>query len=62
MDGKGIHYTGDSVVIDPRGAVIGQVEPSQEGHTTVVLDWNGLEDFRAKFPVAMEADDFELKH
>jgi len=61
MDGKGIHYTGDSVVIDPRGATIGQVEPAQEGPSTVTLEWNALEDFREKFPVAKEADDFELK-
>lgn len=61
MDGKGIHYSGDSVVIDPRGAVIGQVEPSQEGTTTVALDRAALEDFRAKFPVALDADDFSLK-
>lgn len=61
MDGKGIHYSGDSVVVDPRGVVIGNVAPSQEGCTTVALDWNALEDFRAKFPVAREADDFELR-
>lgn len=61
MDGKGIHYTGDSVVIDPRGAVIGQVEPSMEGTASVTFDREALEDFRAKFPVALEADDFELK-
>lgn len=61
MDGKGIHYSGDSVMIDPRGAVIGQVEPSQEGTATVTLDHAALEDFRAKFPVALDADDFSLK-
>jgi predicted amidohydrolase len=61
MDGKGMHYTGDSVIIDPRGAVIGQVEPAQAGCVTVVLDGSALEDFRVKFPVAMEADDFEVK-
>ena len=61
MDGKGIHYCGDSVVIDPRGAVIGQVEPSQEGTATVALDWNVLADFREKFPVAKDADHFSLK-
>ena len=60
MDGKGIHYAGDSVVVDPRGAVIGGVEPSQEGTATVSLDWATLEDFRAKFPVAKDADDFRL--
>lgn len=61
MDGKGIHYSGDSVVIDPRGAVIGGVEPSQEGTATVALDWNALAEFREKFPVAKDADDFEFK-
>jgi len=61
MDGKGMHYTGDSVLIDPWGQVIGGVEPSQEGHVSTTLDRKTLEDFRSKFPVAMEADDFELK-
>ncbi|MBK9175173.1 MAG: amidohydrolase [Flavobacteriales bacterium] len=61
MDGKGIHYSGDSVVIDPRGQAIASVEPSHEGLATVSLDWNALEEFREKFPVAKEADDFELR-
>lgn len=60
MDGKGIHYSGDSVVIDPRGAVIAQVEPSAEGSATVSLDRAALEDFRQKFPFAKDADDFSL--
>lgn len=62
MDGKGIHYTGDSVVIDPRGAVIGSVDTSQERTATVTLGWNVLADFREKFPVAKDADDFELRY
>ena len=61
MDAKGIHYSGDSVVVDPRGAVIGQVDPSQEGTATIVLERASLQDFRAKFPVALDADDFSLK-
>ncbi|MCB9165665.1 MAG: amidohydrolase, partial [Flavobacteriales bacterium] len=61
MDGKGIHYSGDSAVIDPRGATIASVEAAHEGMATVGLEWDALEDFRAKFPVAMEADDFELR-
>lgn len=61
MDGKGIHYSGDSVVIDPRGQVIASVEPSHEGVATVSLDWSALEEFREKFPVAKEADDFDLR-
>ena len=62
MDGKSMHYSGDSVVIDPRGQVIGSVEPSHEGATIVVLDWNALADFREKFPVAKDADDFDLRY
>lgn len=61
MDGKGIHYSGDSAVIDPRGATIASVEAAHEGLATVSLERDALEDFRAKFPVAMEADDFELR-
>jgi len=60
MDAKGIHYSGDSVVIDPRGAAIAQVEPSTEGMATVTLDRASLEDFRQKFPVGKDADDFRL--
>jgi len=61
MDGKGIHYSGDSVIIDPRGEAVASVEPSTEGLATAAFDWNALEEFRAKFPVAMEADPFELR-
>ncbi|HMC96327.1 MAG TPA: amidohydrolase [Flavobacteriales bacterium] len=60
MDGKGIHYSGDSVVIDPRGAAIGGIAPSQEGTATVAMDWNALAGFREKFPVEKDADDFRL--
>lgn len=60
MDGKGIHYSGDSVVIEPRGEAIAQIEPNTEGTATVALDRNGLEDFRQKFPVGKDADDFRL--
>lgn len=62
MDGKGHHYTGDSVVVDPRGAVIGQVDASKEGTATVTLDRAALEDFREKFPVGKDADDFDLRY
>lgn len=60
MDAQGHHYSGDSVVIDPKGAVIAQVEPSKEGLVTASLDRAALEDFRKKFPVALDADDFTI--
>ncbi|MBS1569680.1 MAG: amidohydrolase [Bacteroidetes bacterium] len=58
MDGKGIHYTGDSAMIDPKGAV--EAAMPRSGTRTFMLDAAALEDFRRKFPVAMEADRFSL--
>lgn len=60
MDGKGNHYSGDSVVIDPRGAVSQELEPSTEGMHTATLDRASLDDFRVKFPVSRDADAFDL--
>jgi omega-amidase len=59
QDGNGHLYSGDSAAIDPRGAVTG-LAPGTEGMLTTVFDRAALEDFRAKFPVAMEADGFTL--
>jgi len=61
MDGKGIHYTGDSVAIDPKGEVMASCEPATDCITHTVCDATALADFREKFPVGMETDDFELK-
>jgi predicted amidohydrolase len=59
MDGKGHHYSGGSVVVDPRG------DPDEiaagEGLLQAVLHREALDDFRTKFPVGKDADDFELR-
>lgn len=58
MDGKGIHYAGGSALIDPKGTAFA-IDP--DGSVlTGRLDRASLEDFRKKFPVAMEADAFTL--
>ena len=59
QDGNGHLYSGDSAAIDPRGTVTG-LDPGTDGMLTTVFDRAALEDFRAKFPVAMEADRFDL--
>ena len=59
MDGKGHHYTGDSASIDPRGDAE-TMKASKEDVLHTVLHREALEDFRAKFPVADDADDFSL--
>jgi len=60
QDGNGHLYSGDSVMVDPRGAVEG-LPSGTDAVLTVAFKGDALEDFRAKFPVAMEADPFELK-
>lgn len=61
QDGKGIEYSGDSVVIDPYGRKISDTEPEKESMETVTLSKQLLEEFRKKFPVAMDADHFNIE-
>ncbi len=61
MDGKGIHYSGDSVAIGPRGEVLGALEASREGFLTVTLDGAALQEFRTKFPAHLDADRFTIE-
>ena len=46
--------------MDPRGDA-DEMEPSKEGMLQTVLHRLALDDFRAKFPVGLDADHFELK-
>lgn len=61
MDGKGLHYIGDSVAIDPKGQVMATCKPASDCITHAMFDAAALADFRAKFPVGMETDRFELR-
>ncbi|MCB0408718.1 MAG: amidohydrolase [Flavobacteriales bacterium] len=61
QDGKEINYSGNSAIIDPKGDDISQITEHMESIQTFELDKQDLEDFREKFPVAMDADDFEIK-
>lgn len=59
-DGNGISYSGDSMIIDPRGNMLSKTQPNTESFETVSLSLNELIDFREKFPVSMDADEFML--
>jgi predicted amidohydrolase len=60
-DGKNLTYAGDSCVIDPKGNIMSTTKPYEESVETVSLSYDELERFRKKFPVGLDADDFELK-
>ncbi len=55
-DGNGLSYSGDSSIIDPQGNVL--LEIAQKPFTvTQALSRQALTDYRAAFPVWMDADD-----
>lgn len=59
-DGNGIKYNGESQLINPFGNVLLDPEAHEEGLFTVEISLTQLNDFRQKFPVANDADIFEI--
>jgi predicted amidohydrolase len=57
-DGNGITYSGDSVIIDPRGEIINMADAGLEQCITADISVEELMDFRKKFPVLNDADSF----
>jgi omega-amidase len=58
-DGSGLEYSGDSMVIDPLGAVLYH-RTGQEDTPTIVLDKAKLETAREKLPFLRDADEFHI--
>lgn len=59
-DGKEIPYSGHSALINPKGEVVGNFNPNEEGAFTQTIDLEELNDFREKFPVGLDSDRFNL--
>ncbi|MCK5168262.1 MAG: hypothetical protein KAQ75_00175, partial [Bacteroidales bacterium] len=59
-DGEGITYSGDTVIIDPKGRIITKAEDYKEEIINAELSLNELNKFREKFPVFLDADDFKI--
>jgi predicted amidohydrolase len=60
VDGKGNSYSGNSVVISPKGDRIAELKNSEEETVTVELSYKDLVQYREKFNVASDWDDFRL--
>ena len=54
-------YSGNSAVIDPKGNVMSNIAEHQNYIQTIELNRQELEDFREKFPVGLDGDDFEIQ-
>ncbi|HXA01837.1 MAG TPA: amidohydrolase [Cytophagaceae bacterium] len=58
-DGKGIPYSGDSMVINYKGEELFSCADEECIHT-MILNYDELKAFREKFPADMDADKFEM--
>lgn len=60
-DGMNLAYAGDSALIDARGKVLAKCDDYKSTIQTTHISLNELRSFREKFPVYLDADDFEVK-
>jgi omega-amidase len=59
-DGRDITYSGNSLIYDPHGRIIARLTPNQEKTGTFILSFDKLNNIRRKFPVHLDADNFEI--
>ena len=60
-DPEGIHYSGDSQIINPKGEVICMAKSDVEAVAPCVLDYDTLHKFREKFPVGNDWDPLPIE-
>ena len=58
-DGAGIHYNGESMIVDPMGEVLYTKKEEEDIYTTT-LDKTKLQTVREKFPFLKDADEFQI--
>jgi predicted amidohydrolase len=59
-DRLGIYYSGDSAIFGPNGEVVSKALPGEETVFYASIDLQSLDDFRQKFPIILDADNFYL--
>lgn len=60
-DENNIDYIGNSLAVDPKGKILTELPNPNEGILNVDLSRDKLDDFREKFPVWKDWDDFIIK-
>ena len=59
-DGNGISYIGESMVIHPKGTITGEFQIATEDIQTFTLSRDELKEYRGKFPVWKDRDEFTV--
>ncbi len=60
VDGEGIRYCGESMIINARGELIAFAEDEKECSISAEISMTELSAFRKKFPVMNDGDDFTI--
>ena len=60
-DGVGLSYSGASAVISPKADVLVACEPFADEVKQVDIDLKALREFREKFPVLEDRDEFTIE-
>jgi omega-amidase len=61
IDGTGIKYSGDSMILGPKGEIIAEGRQNEESIVSGEISIDELSDFRKKFPVLDDSDDFTIE-
>lgn len=59
-DGEEIKYNGESIIVNPYGEIIVSAEKNKECTISAEISMDFLNDFRSKFNVLNDADDFTI--
>ena len=59
-DGQNISYLGNSLIYDPQGKIMARLTQNKEKTATFTFSLNKLNSIRKKFPVHLDADNFEI--
>jgi len=59
-DGQNISYSGNSLIYDPQGKIMARLTQNKEKTSTFTLSLDKLNSIRKKFPVHLDADNFEI--
>lgn len=60
MDGKALHYSGDSIVLDFLGKPLATANAGKEEIIEAILKFEDLQNFRKAFPASLDQDKFEI--
>lgn len=59
-DNQGIHFSGESMAVDPYGRTISELEADAEAIGIAILDREKLVKFRSDFPALRDRDNFQI--